>query len=158
MTRNRSGRPLSLLACLALLATASPAVAHHKPGHQGGPPGTHERGWGGGQPHGAHDAVTISPSGISVRLDDTVIRIVNDWYRANPVVFAGYPALPPGIARNLARGKPLPPGIAKQFLPAGLEAMLPPPPAGYGRFIIGDDLVLIELNSGLIADIAQILF
>ena len=26
----------------------------------------------------------------------------------------GYKALPPGIAKNLARGKPLPPGIAKK--------------------------------------------
>jgi hypothetical protein len=158
MTRSLVVRPLQALACAVLVATASPALAHHKPGHAGGPPSHHETGWNGGNSHDVGDSITISPAGLTVRFDDTVIRLVNDWYQANPVVYAGYPALPPGIARNLERGKPLPPGIAKRFLPSGLDAILPPPPDGYGRFMIGDDLVLIELSSGLISDMAQILF
>ena len=32
--------------------------------------------------------------------------------------------LPPGIARNLARGKRLPPGIAKKQIPSALQARL----------------------------------
>src|SRR5210317_129082 len=32
----------------------------------------------------------------------------------------GMRALPPGIKRNLARGKPLPPGIARQLVPGSL--------------------------------------
>ena len=35
----------------------------------------------------------------------------------------GYSSLPPGIAKNLARGKPLPPGIAKKAVPAGMWQM-----------------------------------
>lgn len=158
MTRPPLVRPLSALACCAILAAASPALAHHKPGHTGGPPGAHQPGPGGGNPHAVGPAISVSPAGVSVRLDDTVIRVVNDFYQTNPSVFAGYASLPPGIARNLARGKPLPPGIARQFLPAQLDAILPPPPAGYGRFVIGEDLVLIELSSGLISDMARILF
>jgi len=150
-------RPLQALVCAALTATATPAVAHHKPGHAGGPPSHQESGWGGGS-HSPGDSITVSPAGVTLRFDDTVIRLVNDWYRANPTIYAGYPSLPPGIARNLERGKPLPPGIAKRFLPNGLNALLPPPPNGYGRFMIGDDLVLIELSSGLISDMAEILF
>lgn len=41
--------------------------------------------------------------------------------------------LPPGIARNLACGKPLPPGIAKQRLPDELVRQLPPVQVGYER-------------------------
>ncbi len=157
MKRSPVVRSLQALVCAVLVATATPAAAHHKPGHAGGPPGAQGGGWG-GAPHSPGQSLTVSPSGITLRLEDTVIRLVNDWYRANPTIYAGYPALPPGIARNLQRGRPLPPGIAKRFLPAGLNAILPPPPAGYGRFMIGDDLVLIELSSGLISDLAQILF
>ena len=139
----------TFVTALALGATEASA---DKPGHAPG-----------GRPHGfapgGNDVgpqVEISPAGLTARLGDTVISIVNDWYQANPTVLAGYRALPPGIAMNLARGKPLPPGIARQVLPSGLQAALPPPQAGYGRFIVGDDLVLVELSSGLIADVVNL--
>ncbi len=37
----------------------------------------------------------------------------------------GYQALPPGIAKNVVRGKALPPGIAKKTLPASMINDLP---------------------------------
>ena len=37
----------------------------------------------------------------------------------------GYRSLPPGIAKNLARGKPLPPGIAKKMVPSSMLHDLP---------------------------------
>lgn len=61
--------------------------------------------------------------------------------------------LPPGIAKNLQRGKPLPPGIAKRNLPPGLESSLPGKHDGYETVIVGDDVVLIEIDTGKIADI-----
>ena len=61
--------------------------------------------------------------------------------------------LPPGIAKKLERGGTLPPGIAKRFLPDDLEGELPPPPRGYERTIIGTDVVLVEIDTGKIADI-----
>jgi hypothetical protein len=61
--------------------------------------------------------------------------------------------LPPGIAKNLERGKPLPPGIAKRNLPPGLEASLPGKHDGYETLIVGDDVVLVEIDTGKIADI-----
>ncbi len=61
--------------------------------------------------------------------------------------------LPPGIAKNLERGKPLPPGIAKRNLPPGLESTLPGKHDGYETVIVGDDVVLIEIDTGKIADI-----
>ncbi|MDX1443630.1 MAG: hypothetical protein R3270_07625, partial [Gammaproteobacteria bacterium] len=39
-------------------------------------------------------------------------------------------SLPPGIAKNLERGKPLPPGIQKTRLPNELQQKLPPAPEG----------------------------
>jgi len=61
--------------------------------------------------------------------------------------------LPPGIAMKLARGGTLPPGIAKQYLPQGLEKDLPAPPPGYERTVVGNDVVLVEADTGRIADI-----
>lgn len=155
--RTPIARYLPLLLSVALTATATPAFAHHKPGHAGGPPSHQNNGSNSGT-HSPESSVTVSPAGISVQFGEVEIRLVNDWFRANPDVYANYAALPPGIARNLERGKPLPPGIAKRFLPSGLTTILPAAPEGYGRFIIGNDLVLIELNSGLISDLAEILF
>jgi len=61
--------------------------------------------------------------------------------------------LPPGIAKNLQRGKPLPPGIAKRDLPPGLNSSLPDSHDGYERIIVGNDVVLVEIDTGNIADI-----
>lgn len=65
-------------------------------------------------------------------------------------------ALPPGIAKNLARGKPLPPGIAKQQLPADLQEQLPVR-EGFEVTIFGDRIVLLEA-SGLVVDILEGIF
>lgn len=61
------------------------------------------------------------------------------------------PALPPGIQKNLARGKPLPPGIAKK-LDGRLIGRLPHYD-GYEWQQVGTDLILIALASGLIYEV-----
>jgi Ni/Co efflux regulator RcnB len=61
--------------------------------------------------------------------------------------------LPPGIAKNLARGKALPPGIAKQYLPGDLAAELPRPPVGYERIIVDGKILLVEIATRVIHDI-----
>jgi hypothetical protein len=60
--------------------------------------------------------------------------------------------LPPGIAKNLARGKPLPPGIAKTRLPAELTAKLPPPPKGHEVVIVDGRVLLVEIATQVIRD------
>lgn len=62
--------------------------------------------------------------------------------------------LPPGIAKNLARGKPLPPGIAKRFLPGELNTALPVR-SGYERVIVGSDILLIDLTTRVVVDILR---
>ncbi len=64
--------------------------------------------------------------------------------------------LPPGTAKNLARGKPLPPGIAKQQLPSDLRAQLAAR-EGFEITIFGDRIVLLEA-SGLVVDILEDIF
>ncbi len=69
----------------------------------------------------------------------------------------GYQGLPPGIAKNLARGKPLPPGIAKKAVPAGVLAGLPQYP-GYEWGVAGVDLILISVATQLIAEVLSGVF
>ena len=61
--------------------------------------------------------------------------------------------LPPGIAKNLRRGKPLPPGIAKQHFPHGLIDLLPPAPRGHERIIVGGKILLVEIATQIIHDV-----
>ncbi len=58
----------------------------------------------------------------------------------------------PGIAKNLVRGKPLPPGIAKKTLPASMINDLPYYP-GYEWRAVGDDLVLVALSTAIVTSI-----
>jgi len=60
--------------------------------------------------------------------------------------------LPPGIRKNLARGKPLPPGIAKKTLAPDLVRLLPPR-SGYEVVQVGWDVVLVEVATGIIHDV-----
>ncbi len=64
----------------------------------------------------------------------------------------GYAALPPGIAKNLGRGKPLPPGIAKKTVPGAMLSRLPVHP-GYEWQVVGSDLVLLAVGTAMVADV-----
>ena len=87
------------------------------------------------------------------------ISIIADWYLDHGTNSAHGngkkkpKGLPPGIAKNLARGKPLPPGIAKRALPQGLISLLPPPPHGYERIIVDGKVLLVEVATRVIHDI-----
>ena len=85
------------------------------------------------------------------------IRIIRDYYGSH--AFGHAPnkgkvkgkgkhkqkSLPPGIAKNLARGKPLPPGIAKRSLPYDLSRQLPRPRSGYEIIVVTGKVLLIEI-------------
>jgi Ni/Co efflux regulator RcnB len=60
-------------------------------------------------------------------------------------------ALPPGIQKNLARGKPLPPGIAKK-LDGRLLGHLPRY-EGYEWQQAGTDLILVAIATGIIYEV-----
>jgi hypothetical protein len=77
-------------------------------------------------------------------------QIVAEFFETNRLEVE---ILPPGIAGNLERGKPLPSGIAKKQIPSGLQAQLPTR-AGFEVSIVGDRIVLLEA-SGLVVDILE---
>ena len=62
-------------------------------------------------------------------------------------------SLPPGIEKNLQRGKTLPPGIAKGYLPADLLVRLPPVSAGFEYVVVAGKLLLVEIATQTIRDI-----
>ena len=78
-------------------------------------------------------------------------RLIREYYGTHGHGVAA-DDLPPGIRKKLARGKPLPPGIAKRYLPGELESRLPVH-AGTVRRVIGSDVVLVAAATGVILDI-----
>ena len=74
--------------------------------------------------------------------------VFRDYYRVHRTEVR---PLPPGIAKNLARGKPLPPGIVRTPVPEVILVRMPPRPAGYEVFLVGDRVVMLD-RRGLIVD------
>lgn len=111
---------------------------------------------GKGQKHKKHDrrkkddtlAVSLVYAGITA---EQARRWARD-YR-----YTGYKALPPGVAKNLARGKPLPPGIAKKAVPPDMLRHLPRH-AGYEWRMAGTDLILVAMATGVVADVLSGVF
>ncbi|MFK8401709.1 anti-virulence regulator CigR family protein [Pseudomonas sp. BGr12] len=62
-------------------------------------------------------------------------------------------ALPPGIQKNLARGKPLPPGIAKKLDGRLVDRL--PHYDGYEWQQAGTDLLLVTIATGVIYEVLQ---
>jgi hypothetical protein len=59
--------------------------------------------------------------------------------------------LPPGIAKNVARGKPLPPGIAKRAVPQELVVLGPRVEKDVSFSIVGD--IVVALKGGVVIDV-----
>lgn len=71
----------------------------------------------------------------------------------NPDLIGNANSLPPGIQKNLARGKPLPPGIAKK-LDSRLIGKLPRYD-GYEWQQAGTDMVLVTLATGIVYEVLR---
>ncbi len=99
--------------------------------------------------------------GIEVTFDDAEIETIRAYYRdhgsndghGNKHGKAKDKGLPPGIAKNMQRGKPLPPGIAKRYLPNDLNLELPPLPSGYERIIVVGKILIVEISTQIIHDV-----
>ncbi len=87
---------------------------------------------------------------MSITLTKDMRVEIRNWYTEYPV--GNVEALPPGIRKNLARGKPLPPGIAKQIAPAGLRSRVRVPD-GYEIIEVGLDVLLVEVATSIVHDI-----
>ena len=97
--------------------------------------------------HGGGDAdVTVDLRGPSIDIGRVRVILGDNRDLIGPAQ-----SLPPGIRKNLARGKPLPPGIAKRFDSRLLGKL--PHYDGYEWRQVGTDVVLVALASGLIYEI-----
>jgi hypothetical protein len=135
----RTVKHYALAASLALpllLLSANGAAAQGRNG----------RGGGGGNDDGGVSVEFIAEISFSVGDRDQI----QAYYSSNPN--PGMEALPPGIRRNLARGKPLPPGIAKRFPPDALRSSLSIP-SRYEVVEVGWDVFLVEAATGIIHDV-----
>jgi Ni/Co efflux regulator RcnB len=96
---------------------------------------------------------------VGVEFSKDEVSIIASWYREHGHAThqktrgKNSGSLPPGIAKNLARGKPLPPGIAKQYLPDSLVSALPAPPRGFERVVVDGKILLVEVATRVIHDI-----
>lgn len=132
-------RPLRLAGALLLAGASTCALA--APGN-----GKGNNGNGHGNGHGGPGSAATQSAGPSLDLGG--IRIV---LQDNRDYWSPGAALPPGIRKNLARGKPLPPGIARK-LDSRLVQRLPSYP-GYDWVQAGTDLLLVAVATGLIQDV-----
>lgn len=101
---------------------------------------------------------TASEFGVDIHFSTEEAQIIRAYYehhnaKPKPGGKKGRGALPPGIAKNLGRGKALPPGIAKQVLPNELISRLPPAPRGYERIIVDGKILLVEIATQVIHDV-----
>lgn len=89
---------------------------------------------------------------VDVTLRHAGITLSTARSYASEYGLSGYGSLPPGIRKNLARGKPLPPGIAKKMVPGPMLARLPAYP-GYEWRVAGSDLILVAVATAIVADV-----
>ncbi len=128
-----------------LLNSAAFAQPDHAPAH-----GAHDKGHNSREQapqHETHRSGNTRDERVDLpRINERELR---QLLRQHDAPRAG--SLPPGIQRNLERGKPLPPGIAKRF-DGQLAAQLPNYP-GYEWERVGADVVLIEAATRIVVDV-----
>lgn len=106
----------------------------------------------------------VSEFGVEVEFTQDEIRLIRAYYaavredgnrggRGEKGGRGKQAGLPPGIAKNLARGKAMPPGIAKQYLPDDLRHELPPVRDGFERVIVDGKVLLVEVATRVVRDI-----
>jgi Ni/Co efflux regulator RcnB len=89
--------------------------------------------------------VVVRGGGVNL----TVQRTIREYYADKPRAARELPA---GAARNYARGKRLPPGLAKRPVPPDLAVRLRVQP-GYQYVVVDRDVLLIAVSTGIVADI-----
>ena len=146
--RRKPSMIIAILACTAALgapAQAAPPEGKGKPDNAG-------QGNGNGNGNGKNKGQQSQDGGVSVTLSTAGITVSTARGYAVQAGATGYGSLPPGIRKNLARGKPLPPGIAKKMVPGPMLARLPVHP-GYEWRVAGSDLILVAIATAVVADV-----
>lgn len=140
------------IACIALACTVSlfAATAHAAPPEGKGRPDKGAKSQRGDRVYRSEGNLPQALVRVSIDADDA-------RRHARALKLVGYPSLPPGIRKNLARGKPLPPGLAKRLAPQPLIERLPRYD-GYEWQVAGADLVLVSIATAVIAEVLTDVF
>lgn len=154
---NRSMLAFSLVLGLSVLTALTPiAQANH--GHHGKP---HDHG------HGAYSSRYYAPDRGWNNFNANQISLIqqalrnnqNQWFDALAwQSIQNQYSLPPGILKQLQRGRPLPPGLSQQiiYVPNQSMSVLGYPNGGpYKVGVIGNQVILYNSNTGLILDVIR---
>ena len=138
-------RLLMTLVVAGALVAAGPALAgkKNKAANNGGKAN---------QPSTIEKILTKAVIGALITVAERAI--IGDYVDSHRGQFTGAQALPPGIARKVARGGALPPGIAKKMLPGGLLTRLPSRPGQEWR-VVGTDVLIVEIATNVIVDVLK---
>jgi hypothetical protein len=98
------------------------------------------------------EKIDTAPVTTSVRISPEEQVRIRDYYVDHRG--RGVESLPPGIRKRLARGKPLPPGIAKRPVPRVLRSSIRLR-SGYELIEIGLDVILVEVATGVVQDLVR---
>jgi hypothetical protein len=122
--------------------------------------GAQSNGKGNGQGHGKAAGQQAPASGqitLSATITTAERQTIMGYFQQHPASYAGAQPHPPGIAKKIARGGTLPPGIAKRYFPGELITLLPPRP-GEQWLMVGTDVLLVQAATNLILDILPRVF
>jgi Ni/Co efflux regulator RcnB len=162
-----------LTLALASALVVLPALAEEGPGHGHGNGNGNGNGNGHAQDHGQHGArgehgqrrVQDVPVGgyFNDRNRVAVRRYFADQYGHGKKCPPGLArkhsgCMPPGQERRLSVGEPVPTGVTLYPVPQPVVVQLPPPPYGYRYARVGNDIVLVRIDTRLIVDIIAGLF
>ena len=86
-----------------------------------------------------------------IRGTGTYSYLINDGLRQQ--IFTQVSSLPPGIKKNLARGKGLPPGIAKKVLLPATVVNHVSLPANTNIIVVGSNVIVFDPIKNIILDI-----
>ena len=121
-----------------------------------------EHGHGNGKHHDRDDDRDGGRGHGKYRYSDHDRDAIRGWYHDQrdhlPPGLAKKDRLPPGLERQLQVRGTLPPGLQKKMVrcPVELERRLPPPPPGYGNFVIGGHIVLVNRSTFMVLDIFNV--
>lgn len=101
-----------------------------------------------------------SRGSVEIRFNDGSRRAVGDYYGAQ--IGAGHcppglakkhnGCLPPGQAKQWARGRPLPRDVQYYDLPRELLVRLPPPPPNHRYVRVASDILMIAVGTSMVVD------
>lgn len=131
-------------AALILLAAPAGVLAEGK-GRSGPPPGQAKGATG-------HDDADAALERVAHAVFTEVERRLIHEFFGVTYHGGGGGGLPPGLRKQLDARGALPPGLANKPLPPGLARKLSPAPDGYRRVIVGSDVLLIQIATGIVVD------